>query len=705
MEAEQAKFFSTSQGRAGKHSAAITNEGGERALLQSSRIPVVPGEKLSASVWVRGKDFAAGRGGSAVFTLACLDSAGRYFNWFRFGEKNVGATWRQLHGQMVAPERTAFVVMQLGHNHSSGTLFFDDASLEAEREMVIRLGVREEMRPGKATISATIINRNHWKGLAKLTVTDGKDEGGELVRLSGAAQQRCTVVVPLASGDRKLTASLTDPAGQVVARSPEVSVRVLSDLEMDPPVPTHFCLEDGQPYLSQRLWVQASAQELRGAKIRLEMRSPLFPETPRAEVEAKPGRVDISLEAPAKTADWELTASLIYPDGRKIVSSQDWHVITRDQARVDLNDTGFPVVGGKPFFPLGTFNSGKYELMKETGFNTVHAWNRARTTGGLHPRHQPTKDFLEDAQKAGMMAVLMLPSSLAQEGDWREYRRRIRMFRNHPALLAWDEEEGVARGEMKPELLEKMVAILREEDPNHPFCLADSYDVIRKVDRRNFFVDRLMDIGMWWYYPIPLENSDVSPLDGQDQPLPTLELRPPIFLAEAQTKKPLWVGLQAYRNKKRPDTRLPNPQEYRAMAYLTLIYGAKGLFYYMGPSAGVVEGEKDPHPWGYLHTLAPELASLENVLTTHPASPPSEMDRSPISSRLWEVGGEYTLITVNRTKSAVSTEITAPYASVVRVKSEDRTLKPTNNVLRDSFEPYGVHIYQWSGKPPAATSD
>ena len=59
--------------------------------------------------------------------------------------------------------------------------------------------------------------------------------------------------------------------------------------------------------------------------------------------------------------------------------------------------------------------------------------------------------FLEDSGANGMKMVLMVPMRLVIQGDWDGVRRRVRMFRNHPGLLAWDEEEGFARGDFKPD--------------------------------------------------------------------------------------------------------------------------------------------------------------------------------------------------------------------------------------------------------------
>src|SRR5439155_1495901 len=163
--------------------------------------------------------------------------------------------------------------------------------------------------------------------------------------------------------------------------------------------------------------------------------------------------------------------------------------------------------------------------------------------------------------KAGMRALFLVPTPFATAGDWAGFRRRIRMFRNHPALLAWDEEEGIARGEMKPAVLAKIRQVLREEDPNHPLMVGDSRDAINRVtDRSDFFPLASMELGMWWWYPLPLGPRPGDALQGEELAR-TYELAPPSFLTLSNTDKPLWVGVQSYK-KPRADARYPTPAEY-----------------------------------------------------------------------------------------------------------------------------------------------
>ncbi len=276
-------------------------------------------------------------------------------------------------------------------------------------------------------------------------------------------------------------------------------------------------------------------------------------------------------------------------------------------SRVTVNSNGYLVYRGKPIFPLGIFNGpAKVRQMGEAGFTVNHAYNACNVAPGERPDDEAAKQFLDDTEKNGMMALFLIPRGLAFSGDWEGFRRRIRMFKNHPALLAWDEEEGLARGDMDMKALATMREILREEDPNHPFMVGDSRDVITQVkNRSNFFPLRYMDLGMWWWYPIPAGASRENMLEG-DEFTCARELTPPSFLTLRNTNKPLWVGVQAYK-KPNETGRYPTPDEYRAQAYLSIIYGAKGLMWYGGSvEDGIFLDPKAGH-WDYLKKLVREL--------------------------------------------------------------------------------------------------
>ncbi len=251
-----------------------------------------------------------------------------------------------------------------------------------------------------------------------------------------------------------------------------------------------------------------------------------------------------------------------------------------------------------------------------------------------------------------------VPMRQVIDGDWEAVRRRVRMFRNHPGLLAWDEEEGIARGDFKPDTLATLRKIIHEEDPNHPFMVGDSRRLISTMgDRSNFFPADEMDMGMWWWYPFPLRARPADPLKGEEGS-DGHELKLPKFFTRAQTEKPLWLGVQSY---KEPKRRYPTPEEYRGQAYLAVAAGAKGLMWYGGwVHGGIYLAPREGHLKALdqvvheLHELSPEL--LGQTLAPPQVSPAS----APITAAIKRSRNRTILIAVNRMTFPIDATLSSP---------------------------------------------
>jgi hypothetical protein len=244
--------------------------------------------------------------------------------------------------------------------------------------------------------------------------------------------------------------------------------------------------------------------------------------------------------------------------------------------------------------------------------------------------------------------------------------------------------------------------------------VGDARDVIGRVkDRANFFPLDEMDMGMWWWYPLPFKNpatQAAAALEGEEATARWNEMTPPSFLTQAKTDKPLWVGVQSYRKK---GLRYPTPLEYRSQAYIAIIHGAKGLMWYGGYVHGGIFNAKDVKEpkdardpkdvedaeghWDYLKKLARELNDLSPVLL----APSIEMskfqpDNALISVCLKQTGDRLVLLAANRGAEAVEVTFSSPKfkKGSAKVLSEDREVKISGGELRDKFESYGVHVYQ-----------
>jgi len=673
------------------------------ATLIAPDIPVAPGEKLDVSVWVRAKDFAAkDASGTITVNAAFRREDGKFLRFVKFGKPVPEGKWQQFSAEATIPSGSSKLAVEVGIRNASGTVWFDDACVTARKQYAIRPGTEiREVPMAKSAWPIEIINRTGAKRELRLdAATTGSGNLSTTIRLNGSPVQKAKVNldVPKPGENTSLRVGLSSmDTKELLAELKSDGIYVLNAVEIEPLVPTHFCIEDGKPTVTARVWNNFTSGSFDSLVVALV--DPSGNTLAKKTFDhPKPDCQDVTLSSDkAVLGDYSVAASVVRKN-LSVTSSQPWHIIHRSQARVTINAQGFPVADGKPIFPLGTFNSGRYDLMVKTGFTVTHAWNRMYLgPQGTQTENQQALNYLNQTAEAGMKAIGFLHVAYMEREDWDGLRRRIRMFRNHPALLAWDSEEGVARGEVPFARLEKLSKIVKEEDPNHPFVLADSYDVVDKVDRSKFFRSDLMNMGMWWYYPIPLKASgSSSALLGREAD-DGLTLNPPSFMVS--TNKPLWVGMQAYVPDV-PGGRLPTEAEFRCLAYIAVVNGAKGLLYYMGGSAGQMKGCGGDRPWGYLQTLVPEIHSLIPVLIT-PTAPekvgvmPAER---PVSTLLKALDGHYTLIVVNRGNTPC--DLTISNASLgakpVEVLFENRTANSESGALNDHFEGYEVHVYRFA---------
>jgi len=261
--------------------------------------------------------------------------------------------------------------------------------------------------------------------------------------------------------------------------------------------------------------------------------------------------------------------------------------------------------------------------MGKAGFNTTQSY--AITIGDTNDLINATdvrlKQLLDNSWSNGMRMMVELPRKPIEKAQWQQISRRILTFRHHPGLLCWGSEERVARGLTPLTNMATLYRLVKELDPDHPLVLGDTKDKIQKLqtDRRDFFPDPCMDAGIWWWYPIPIRPAQTNALEGQEKTA-DLQLQPPSWLTTTISKKPLWIAIQSYQHPTK-DARFPTPAEYRCMAYISIISGVKGIFFYTGSGqkdfegkpAGLFNKPTEGH-WDYVKSLVHELREFSPTI-------------------------------------------------------------------------------------------
>jgi len=155
-----------------------------------------------------------------------------------------------------------------------------------------------------------------------------------------------------------------------------------------------------------------------------------------------------------------------------------------------------------------------------------------------------------------------------------------------------------------------------------------------------------------------------------------------------------------------PRSRVATLKEQRAMAYTSVIHGARGLLwflYYSGSPWYARYTPNVPRSWEALKALAGELRYLDRALLAADRSSVLEIENSgdKVYATLRRAGRDTYLIAVSPepTKQAVRFVIRGFQPTYLTALSEDRRLSVRDGVFSDEFEPYGVHIYMTRREP------
>jgi hypothetical protein len=213
-----------------------------------------------------------------------------------------------------------------------------------------------------------------------------------------------------------------------------------------------------------------------------------------------------------------------------------------------------------------------------------------------------------------------------------------------------------------------------------------------------------------------LQEADATDIVGVDPyPIGNHPIALVSQMADAANKagKPLWLVPQIFDWRDYPGDpagrdrtgRPPTQEEMRAMTYLAVNHGAKGLIYY---SYFNIRDDKDyKDRWQQLKEIAGEVDRLKPViLSTHETDKNDIIcNNGDIDFKLMRRGDAYYLIAVNIKKKSI-TDVSlkiklARTPRIIRVLFEDnREIRVRDGNFTDDFGPYGVHVYHWKAASP-----
>ena len=236
------------------------------------------------------------------------------------------------------------------------------------------------------------------------------------------------------------------------------------------------------------------------------------------------------------------------------------------QVRYRLRSDGTVLEDGRPFFPLGFYyvawsqsDARRLKAAKDIrgwGYNTLHTGVRPDETSG-----DGYGAFLDECARLGLRVI----SEFGSPGKATEVVRR---YRDKPAVLGWNPGDEPSLNGLGAETM---------------FC---RYDRFKQIDPDHLVYTVVDKAGLGLRYAA---GTDVMAPDPYPVPEKSLGMVYSFVTALRQTAESVgsgvWCVPQAFGGQGSARnsgwTRPPTDAEFRAMSYLALMAGAKGLVYYV----------------------------------------------------------------------------------------------------------------------------
>lgn len=358
-----------------------------------------------------------------------------------------------------------------------------------------------------------------------------------------------------------------------------------------------------------------------------------------------PSELSATVEALAlPLGESKVTFELLDGSGKKVADKSLTFTRTAkpETKGVRIDSRGIAHIDGKPFFPLGMF---------------MHSIDKATadrySTGPFNccmPYSAPTRADMDYAHSKGLKVFYAMNScysglawatdrGITNETIEIEYiSRRVREFRDHPALLAW-----YINDELGLDWLKRLVAhrdLCERLDPNHPTWVAH-YMV---EDIRG----HLPSFDVIGSDPYPICQTGDPPISQVMEH--TRITRKGVFGARAMWQIPQSFDWGGYRVKDKDKTRPPTFDEMRNMAWQFVAEGANGLVFYSYDSWERMKWRTPPEQmWNSVCRIGEEVREKFPVFLSDEPAPAVSLVTKDASVRAWRKDGAVWLLAVNPT--------------------------------------------------------
>jgi len=568
-----------------------------------------------------------------------------------------------------------------------------------------------ERRVGSNVFAATVVsNRSTPLDLkARLTVTSPSGESESLVSEPVAVTGKSPAALEIAyrvraeEGKHIVVLELSGPDDKLYYRSPPGEVNL--DGLLDCYVGRSYYTSEKSARVVCLIEPSVDAAVLKTASVRCALVGTQVAREAKAPLTARTA-LDLPL-AGIDDGEYTVRVMLSGTDGRKI-ADQDLTLIKLPpgkggEVKVVRRDKGaYLLVDGEPFFILSNFvchpkiyDKDVVAEMAEAGFTAAILWGSGKTDEGTRGvlevgRTHNIKIILSPEHMYGMKVMrkdlkLLVDRPLEGTPDEPEpvknvrakldlLAERLNRYKDHPALLFWrtlDEPSAVNMPQVKV-----CADFMRSVDPYHPLQLACGPPA---TGLRHKYRTELDIYGTHYY------------LHGNKPMIQTFD-RARRTKPVADKDRKVYIGILS--GVTSGSLRGLTYAEQRCEAYIGLIGGWRGLMWFRGRHH-ILEC------WENVKKIAGQVRELAPVLMAEDVKQDLEVTQEPANAGIYwvllEHEGRRTILAANSKEKKALVSFTVPglkHKARINVRFEDRQLRSTGDTFRDTFEGFGVHVYE-----------
>lgn len=393
--------------------------------------------------------------------------------------------------------------------------------------------------------------------------------------------------------------------------------------------------------------------------------------------------------------NYDLCLRLLGPAGKELQTATHRLVRVPDdfQPRSMIDEHRRLLIDGKPFFPIGMYwssiNEEDVRVYAQSKFNC------------LMPYGSPKREQMDLAAKHGLKVIYSVKDWYAGSGycpgfiksvddEEPNVRKRVREFRDHPALLAWYLNDELPQRFMPQ--LEAHQRWVAEEDPHHP-----TWVVLYQYREVAAYLDTFDVIGT---DPYPIGRAPASM---------AAEWTAETF-RQVEGARPMWQVPQLhnwanYRQGEAAEKqyRTPTFDEKRSMAWQCICEGATGLVFYSWYDVKRNADVPFEEQWEGLKRIAAEIDSWTPVLLSIDPAPHVGVSCESASADQpnwlnWTArshGGKLYLFAANNGdgEGKITFKLLKAPRSI-NVPDERRSITPSGTAFHDELEKLSVRIYE-----------